>query len=151
MVTDTPTPERLSSGESTATEKRLRVLVADDHRSVLERAVLILRPHFEIVGTASDGNILVAEALRLLPDVIVSDVVMPKSNGLEAARCLRASGLVAKFVFLSVYEKGEFANACFAEGGSAYVTKARMNTDLVLAVNEVISGRQFVSPSVRKI
>ena len=143
-------PEPLGSESSIATAKRVRILVADDHQSVLERAVLLLQPYFEIVGTASNGNTLVESALRLQPDVIVSDVVMPEINGLEAAHRIRATGSTAKFVFLSVYERNEFATACFSEGGSAYVTKARMNADLVRAVNEVIDGRQFVSPSVRK-
>lgn len=148
---DTLPPEPIGSESPIATAKRVRILVADDHQSVLERAVLLLQPHFEIVGTASNGNVLVEAALRLRPDVIVSDVVMPELNGLEAAHRLLANGAIAKFVFLSVYERDDFVAACFAEGGLAYVTKARMSADLVRAVNEAIDGRQFVSPSVRKI
>jgi len=151
MIVDKLQPEPLSSDASTGPANRIRILVADDHQTMLERVVRLLQPHFEIVGTASNGNMLVEQAHRLRPDIIVSDVVMPEANGLEAAHRLRVSGSIAKFVFLSVYEKAEFAAACFAEGGSAYVTKARMNTDLVRAVNEVIDGRQFVSPSVQRL
>lgn len=143
--------EPITSESSVRPGKRVRILVADDHQSILQKVVLLLQPHFDIVGTASNGNLLIDAALRLQPDIIVSDVVMPELNGLEAAHRLRASGSIAKFVFLSVHEKGEFVAAGFEEGGSAYVTKARMNTDLLHAVHEVINRRQFVSPSLRKL
>src|ERR1700727_3090454 len=92
------------------------VLLADDHPSLLEAASAILKPHFEIVGTATDGAMLVSEALRLRPDVIVTDITMPVLNGIEAVSQLRDSGFSTTFVFLTVHQREEFLKACLAGG-----------------------------------
>jgi len=150
MILDPPSLQSLSAAV-THDSNGIRVLVADDHLAVLDRAVEVLQEHFAVVGTAANGKMLVEEALRLRPDIIVSDIVMPGFSGLDAARVLRESGCAAKIIFLSVYERGEFVKACFSEGGVGYVTKARIGTDLVTAVKEAICGRQFVSPSVQEL
>jgi len=80
--------------------------------------------------------------------VIVTDITMPKLNGIEAVRRLREAGSTSKFVFLTVHEQPEFLHACFAEGALGYVTKSHLGTDLVPAINEVLSGQQFISPSL---
>jgi DNA-binding NarL/FixJ family response regulator len=129
----------------------LRVLVADDHQLVLDRVVSLLESHFTVVGTANNGEMLVQEAIRLEPDVIVTDIMMPGLNGLEAARRLREAGTTAIFIFLSVYAREEFVNACLAEGALGFVAKARMGADLLRAISEVKSGRQFVSPSIESV
>lgn len=144
-----PLKEQLSPEQSKRCSNRPRVLVADDHQSVLEKVVSLLQPHFEIVGTASNGQVLIEIAQRLQPDIVVSDILMPCLNGIEAAHHLRESGSTAKWIFLSIYERSEFVSACFAEGASGYVSKAKMSTDLVFAINEAMNGRQFVSSSVQ--
>ena len=60
------------------------VLLADDHPSLLEAATAILKPHFEIVGTVTDGAMLVSEALRLRPEAVVTDITIPVLNSIEA-------------------------------------------------------------------
>jgi DNA-binding NarL/FixJ family response regulator len=141
----------MGSKQSTASSDGLRILVADDHESVLKRVVSVLQPHYHIVGTADSGQKLVEEAIRLQPDIIISDIMMPGVNGLEAARRLREGGSTAKLIFISVYDREEFVRACLAEGGLGFVTKARMGTDLVQAINEVMNGRQFISPTVGEL
>ncbi len=146
-----PDLHTLNSGQVKDSSKPIKVLIADDHHFVLNRVVSVLQTHFNVVGTATDGRKLVEEALRLKPDVIVSDILMPGCTGLEAAHQLRESGSSAKLIFLSVYERGEFVKACLEAGGVGYVTKSRITTDLVFAINEVLGGRQFVSPSVQHL
>ena len=124
------------------------VLVADDHSLVLERVVSLLRPDFEVVGTANNGSNLVAEAQRLQPDVIVLDITMPVLNGIEAAHELREIGSTARLVFLTVHEGSAFVEACIAEGAQGYVSKSRLATDLIPAINEALSGHRFISPTV---
>src|SRR4051812_37124708 len=147
MIVKAPRLQPSGAAETKSRSDRLRVLIADDHEFVLQRVVAVLHPHFEIAGTATDGKALIDEALRLKPDIIVSDILMPGMNGLEAANLLRENGCGAKIVFMSVYETGDFVEACLSAGGSGFVTKARMGADLVLAINEVVRGRQFISPS----
>ena len=128
--------------------RRARILLADDNRPVLDRVLSVLRSDFEVVGIVEDGQQLVREAKRLVPDVIVVDIMMPELTGIEAAHTLKEAGSTAKIVFLTVHEEAEFVQACFAEGGSGYVTKSRLRTDLVSAINEALLGHRFVSPTV---
>ena len=145
MISEPPSPAHVSPEQS----KRVRLLIADDHQAVLEKVVSLLKPHFEIVETATNGQALVDIVKRLQPDVVVSDILMPCLNGIEAAHQLREWGCKAKWIFLSTYERPEFVAACFAEGASGYVAKAKMDTDLVFAINEALNNRQFVSSSIQ--
>jgi DNA-binding NarL/FixJ family response regulator len=126
---------------------RPKVFVADDHPIVLDRVVSLLKPKFDIVGTANNGRDLVTEAERLQPDVIVLDITMPVLNGIEAAHRLREVGSVAKLVYLTVHPQSEFLGACFAEGALGYVIKSRLGTDLIPAIGEALCGHHFISPT----
>lgn len=151
MIVEPPTVEKLGSSTSKIKSPRPRVLVADDHQVVLKRVVSFLQNQFEVIGTATDGLMLIQEALRLQPDIIVSDILMPGVTGIQAAHQLREQGCKAKFVFMSVYESGEFVRACFDVGASGYVFKARMGTDLVIAIQEALLGNQFISGSPQTV
>jgi DNA-binding NarL/FixJ family response regulator len=124
------------------------VLLADDHPSLLEAATAILRPHFDIVGTAIDGAMLVSEALRLRPDVIVTDITMPVLNGIEAVSQLRNSNFSTPVVFLTIHANEEFLKACQAEGALGYVLKSHMKSHLVAAIQSALKGESYVSPFV---
>jgi DNA-binding NarL/FixJ family response regulator len=108
----------------------------------------LLQPHFEVIGTVDDGRTLINEAQRLQPDVIVLDIRMPILSGIEAARELHEAGSRAKLVFLTIHQDTAYVRGCFAAGGLGYVTKSRMVTELILAINEVLSDHRFVSPSL---
>src|SRR4029077_16259548 len=82
----------------------VRVLLADDHQSFLTVVTRLLQPEFEVVTTVGDGEALIVEAATLVPDGIVLGMSMPKLNGIEAARRLKAAGSTAKIVFLTVHE-----------------------------------------------
>ena len=123
-----------------------RVLLADDHAPIIERASVLLESSFEIVGAVGNGADLVAEAQRLEPDMIVLDISMPGLTGIEAARQLREAGSTAKVVFLTVHKRVEFVDACLAEGALGYVVKSRMASDLIPAMREALCGRRFISP-----
>ena|SRR5215472_2347403 len=138
----------LSSAEGRLRLDHPRVLLADDHSLVLERVLSLLKPNFQVVGTATNGRDLVTEALRLRPDVIVLDVSMPILTGIEAAHELREAGSEAKLVFLTVHDERDIAEACFAEGALGYVTKSRLRRDLIPAITEALSDRCFISPSI---
>ncbi len=122
-----------------------RILVADDHRALLDVEIALLSRHFDIVGTAADGAALVSEAHRLHPDVIVTDITMPILNGVDALRSLRESGSTAKFVFVTVHTEREFINTCLEAGASGYVQKSCMKRHLVDAIKAVLDGHSYVS------
>ena len=129
-------------------ERRMRVVLADDHEAVVQAAAALLVSKFEVVGTASDGPSLVECALRLEPDVVVVDISMPGYSGIEAMKRMKAAGLEAKVVFLTVHDDPDFARAALALGTAGYVVKPRMASDLIPAIQQAIAGRSFISPSV---
>jgi DNA-binding NarL/FixJ family response regulator len=119
-------------------------LLADDHVPLLEAASALLRSDFDVIGTATTGRELLAEAVRLNPDVIVVDITMPGLNGIEAVRQLRSSGSSAKLVFLTVHSEPEFVNACVGVGASGYVLKSRMKIHLVPAIRAALAGAVYI-------
>jgi DNA-binding NarL/FixJ family response regulator len=124
----------------------MRIVLADDHRYVLELIRGLLEPAFDVVGAVEDGEALVEAAVNLQPDVIITDISMPKLNGIEAADRLRKSGSSSKIVFLTVHAHPDFVQAALKTGALAYVSKSRITTDLLIAVEEAINGCIFVSP-----
>jgi DNA-binding NarL/FixJ family response regulator len=124
---------------------RPRVLLADDHPHFVEAETALLKSFFEVLGTAPDGVVLISEALRLDPDVIVTDITMPRLNGIEAAHRLRESGLRARIVFLTVHSAEEFVTACRQEGALGFVHKSRMKAHLIPAIHAVLAGQSYIS------
>jgi DNA-binding NarL/FixJ family response regulator len=122
------------------------VLLADDHQELLEEVKSILATDFDVIGAADNGHHLLALAEALRPDVVVVDISMPGLNGIDAVRQLLETGSTAKCIFLTLHEDGAFVGACFAAGAMGYVLKRRASTDLVVAIQEVLMGRRFVSP-----
>jgi DNA-binding NarL/FixJ family response regulator len=126
---------------------RARILLADDHKGIRDRAVRLLEPEFEVIGTVGDGCELLKASSQMKPDVCVIDISMPQVNGIEAAIQLRESGTAAVIVFLTVNEDPDFVRAALNTGALGYVVKSRMATDLCAAVRDAIGGHLFVSPS----
>jgi DNA-binding NarL/FixJ family response regulator len=128
---------------------KVRVILADDTPQLLRVATRILTPVFEIVGKVRDGKALFESAMKLQPDVIVSDISMPILDGIEAANKLRVSGCRSKVVFLTVHSDPDFVRVCLDAGALGYVVKSRMATELVFAIQEALAGRTFVSPTLQ--
>lgn len=126
--------------------KRPRVFLADDHFDFLQAVTMLLEPHFDLVGTVSDGASLVSEVQRLKPDVIVADISMPVMNGIEAVQKLNQIGSTAKIVFLTIQTGEQFVDACLAEGAQGYVWKGLMHSHLVPAILAALDNQAYVSP-----
>ncbi len=122
-----------------------RVLLVDDNPAMLERAAAALASACVIVGQVRDGAAALAAAAALRPDVIVMDISMPEMSGLDVAHRLRLAGSTAAIVFLTVHNDAEVVEAALMAGGSGYVIKSRLASDLQLAVREARARRTFVS------
>lgn len=128
--------------------KRARVLLADDHKIILEGLRSILEPEFEIVGAVEDGRSLVTEAQRLNPDVVVVDISMPGLNGIDAARKVRKHDNHIKIVFLTMHSQVTYAASAFEAGASGFVLKHSAPQELVTAIRETMQGRTYVTPMI---
>jgi DNA-binding NarL/FixJ family response regulator len=125
---------------------RPRVLVADDHLLVGEGLCKLLESDFELLGLAQNGRVLVSEARKLKPDLIVLDVAMPLLNGIEAARQIRRFLPEVKLVFVSQQLGQAYVHAAFAAGASAYVSKQSASSELRSAIREVLKGGSYITP-----
>jgi DNA-binding NarL/FixJ family response regulator len=126
----------------------LSVLLADDHDDFLATVVRHLEPHFDVVGTVSNGQALVDEAVRLAPDVVVLDITMPVMNGIDAVRKLKATGSRARIVFLTVHADSDYVRAALGVGAHGYVLKSELASDLLPCLRYALGGRSFVSPAI---
>jgi DNA-binding NarL/FixJ family response regulator len=124
---------------------KVRILLADDHPHFPEIEERLLETEFEIIGKVGNGQALFEEAMRLRPDVIVTDISMPILNGIEAATRLRESGCDSRIVFLTVHADAEFVRRCLSAGAFGYVAKSRIVSELLPAIHEALAGNIFVS------
>ena len=128
--------------------KKPRVLLADDHKIVIEGLMSLLVGEFEVVGSVEDGRALVEKASTLCPDVIVADISMPQLNGIEAARQIKKIDKNIKIVFLTMHQDATYAADAFEAGASGFVLKHSASSDLIRAIHEAIKGRTYVSPLI---
>ena len=120
--------------------KRLRVLLADDHRMFLAGLRRLLEPTFEVVDAVEDGRALIAAAAKWNPDVIVTDISMPLLNGVEAARALAAAGCRAQLIFLTMHGDALYVKQAMNAGASDYVLKRDAPDKLLAAIHK--AGRK---------
>ncbi len=125
---------------------RSRLLLADDHLLILEGLTRLLASQFEVVGAVPNGRVVLEEAQRLKPDVILLDVAMPELNGIETARNLAVILPSAKIVFVSQQLSRAYVQAAFAAGAKAYVAKQSAASELVAAIRMAVSGGYYVTP-----
>jgi len=110
-------------------------------------ALIGMEEDLEVVGEASTGDEAVEETRRLHPDVVVMDISMPGSGGLEATRRIAALGLESKVLVLTVHAEEEYLVPVVEAGASGYLTKTSADTDLLEAIKVVARGQVFLPPS----
>jgi CheY-like chemotaxis protein len=123
----------------------IRILVADDHPTILEMVKKILKAHhgFEVVGEARDGQHAVSLAESLKPDVIVINVTMPKMSGFEAARRIRVHVPDSAIVILSSHTDKQFIEEARKAGANGYVGKSDAAEQLIRAIESTVKGEEF--------
>lgn len=128
---------------------RPRILIADDHAMFVEALRLYLEDRFTIIGTVGDGRAMLDEAIRLKPDIIVTDVSMPLLNGLDAARRVQEKDRNVRFVFLTMHDDPNLAAAALELGRVAFVLKRSGGLELLKAIDQLLQGRSYLTPELR--
>lgn len=108
-----------------------------------------LGEEFEVIKAVENGSQAIGAVLELDPDVFVTDISMPILDGLQVARRIQNSNSRTKIIFLTIHEDQDFLAAALSAGGTGYVTKCRLSTDLIPAIHEALKGHTFVSESMR--
>lgn len=128
--------------------KRVRVLLADDHRMLAEGLKSLLVSEFDLVGAVEDGRAMIEATKTLKPDVVVADITMPVLNGIEALEEIRKFDAVVRVVFLTMHRDIAYANRAIKAGAMGFVLKHSAPEELVLAVRAAAQGRMFITPDL---
>jgi DNA-binding NarL/FixJ family response regulator len=127
---------------------RKRILIADDHETMLDEVRTLLAEEYEIIGSVKDGRALAQAAQDLKPDLIITDISMPAMTGFEAAAKIRSLGMAIKLIFLTVQSDRAYLKKAHALGASGYVLKVYAHEQLPIAVSKVLTGGTFISPEL---
>ena len=130
---------------------KISILIADDHKIVRMglKSLFAAEKDLSVVGEADDGAATVRQALKLAPDVIIMDLVMPKKDGVAATAEIHAKLPETRIVVLTSYSTSDTIAAALAAGASGAIMKSADDATLLTAVRAVADGRTFISPEVR--
>jgi DNA-binding NarL/FixJ family response regulator len=133
-----------------ANARPISLLIVDDHPLILAGLAALIRsePVLELVGQAGDGRCAVDDYLRLRPDVMLIDLNMPGSGGLEAIRRIRAQVADARIVVLTTYDGDEDVHRALAAGASAYLLKQSGLDQVLHCVRQVAAGKRYLAPGL---
>lgn len=129
-------------------DRRPKVLLADSHPLLRMGLRNVLEPSFEVVGEAPDGEALLAAAAIRPPDLVLTEIALPKIDGVEVIRRLRGIAPQVRVIVLSFRSEPSWVQEAFAAGASAYLPKTAASRELELALHEVLAGRLYLSPAL---
>ena len=131
---------------------KIRILIADDHTIVRAglAALLGTEKDFEIVGEAKNGVNAVRETLRLGPDVVIMDLMMPKMDGAEATAEIAAKAPDTKVIVLTTFGTSDGIAHAIRNGAKGAILKNADNAQLATAVRKVARGGEFISTEIRQ-
>jgi DNA-binding NarL/FixJ family response regulator len=129
---------------------KYRIVLVEDHTILREglRALLASEPEFEVVGEFGDGREAVAHVAALEPDLVLTDLSMPRMNGIEAIREIRKRAPGAKMLALTVHKAEEYVRAALQAGAHGYLLKDSSHAELLKAARKLLGGRTYISPEI---
>ena len=137
---------------SMSSDNPIRVLIADDHTIVRAGLAALLGTERDItvVGQAKNGVEAVREAVRLQPDVVIMDLMMPKMDGVEAMTEIAGKAPAAKVIVLTTFGTSDGIAHALDVGAKGAILKNADNAQLISAIRKVAKGGEFVSPEIRQ-
>ncbi len=132
------------------TASPIRVLLAEDQAMVrgAMAALLSMEDDLDVVGQVASGDVVVAEALRVRPDVAVLDIEMPGLDGLSAAAALRSAIPDCRVLIVTTFGRPGYLRQAMEAGATGFVLKDSPATELASAIRRVAAGRRVVDPGL---
>ncbi|MCM2335611.1 MAG: response regulator transcription factor [Pseudomonas sp.] len=130
----------------------IRVLIADDHTLVRESLVSLLQHDgdVQVVAQAADGLETVEKAIATRPDIVVTDISMPRLNGIEVVRRLKEALPDTRVLVLTMHQEDEYVLQAVRVGASGYLVKDSAAAELLAAVRSLHAGRGYFGPQASK-
>jgi len=131
----------------------IRILIADDHKIVLDglKALIEAQPDMIIVAQATNGREAVKLARKEKPDMVIIDVAMPDLNGLEAMRQILSDNSRTKVIALSMHSDRRYVTGMLSAGASGYILKHCAFEELAHAIHTVLRNQVYLSPAIAGI
>ncbi|MDJ0828714.1 MAG: response regulator transcription factor [Desulfobacterales bacterium] len=129
-----------------------RLVIAEDHTILREglRALLASDSNLQIVGEAEDGREAIQCVEKLLPDLLLIDLSMPKINGIAAIKDVKKRYPQTKIAVLTVHKAEEYILAALQAGAEGYILKDATHDELLIAIRHVLDGQTYLSPGISK-
>jgi DNA-binding NarL/FixJ family response regulator len=128
--------------------KQGKVILADNHQDMLAGERTLLESKFDTVFMVADEASLIEAAEKLSPDLIVADLSLPATKEINIARRLKKAFPGIKLIILSIHDEGTAVGECIVAGVSGFVLKRTAVNDLAPAIETVMKGELYISPSV---
>jgi two-component system, NarL family, response regulator NreC len=132
---------------------KITIVIADDHKMVRDglKSFLTKISDFEIVAEVEDGEQLLSVYEKLMPDIALVDISMPRINGLEAMRHLHEQNSMVKIIMLSMHEEADYIMKAIQNGAKGYLLKNTDEKELEMAIRTVAEGGKYFNSAVSTI
>ena len=134
-------------------KEHIRILIADDHEIMRMGLSSLFEtdPSLDVIGEAADGNEAVRKTLKLHPDVVVMDLMMPQKDGSEATREIKTSLPETKILLLTTFGTSDGIAHALEAGAEGALLKSAANTDILKAIKRIAAGNKAISDEVREL
>jgi DNA-binding NarL/FixJ family response regulator len=131
-------------------KSKTKVIIVEDHKLFREglKSILSDKAGLEVVGEAGDGLEAIRTVKKCQPDIILLDLSMPKMNGISVMREIKSQFPEIKIMALTIHESDQYVLEAFEAGADGYCLKDAGRNELMVAVDSVLQGKRYISPSI---
>ena len=142
----------LKKKQDKANEKKTQVLIVDDHPVIRDGLVTIINhePDLNVCGQAGDAYTALKAVAELKPDVVVTDISLKSSDGIELTKNIKARYPKLPVIILSVHDESLYAERALLAGAKAYLMKDKVSENIIKAIRTVLNGEIYVSDTISK-